>query len=1074
MANDYGAITSAVATLVIYLPVSITSQPQSQSAPAGSAVTLSVSATGTAPISYQWWNSAGAILEATNASYSLNPAQTNDTDNYYVIVANDYGAITSTVATLVIYLPVTITSQPQSQSAPAGSAVTLSVSATGTAPISYQWWNSAGAILEATNASYSLNPAQTNDTDNYYVIVANDYGAITSTVASLVIYLPVSITSQPQSQSAPAGSAVTLSVSATGTAPISYQWWNSAGAILEATNASYSLNPAQTNDTDNYYVIVANDYGAVTSTVATLVIYLPVSITSQPQSQSAPAGSAVTLSVSATGTAPISYQWWNSAGAILEATNASYSLNPAQTNDTDNYYVIVANDYGAITSAVATLVIYLPVSITSQPQSQSAPAGSAVTLSVSATGTAPLTYQWWNSVGAILEATNASYSLNPAQTNDSDNYYVIVANDYGAITSTVATLVIYLPVSITSQPQSQSAPAGSAVTLSVSATGTAPISYQWWNSVGAILEATNASYSLNPAQTNDSDNYYVIVANDYGAITSAVASLVIYLPVTITSQPQSQSAPAGSAVTLSVSATGTAPISYQWWNSAGAILEATNASYSLNPAQTNDSDNYYVIVANDYGAITSTVATLVIYLPVSITSQPQSQSAPAGSAVTLSVSATGTAPLTYQWWNSVGAILEATNASYSLNPAQTNDTDNYYVIVANDYGAITSTVATLVIYLPVSITSQPQSQSAPAGSAVTLSVSATGTAPISYQWWNSAGAILEATNASYSLNPAQTNDSDNYYVIVANDYGAITSTVASLVVYLPVTITSQPQSQSAPAGSAVTLSVSATGTAPLTYQWQFNGTNLPNDIITTVAGGGNGGDGAATNTSLNLPFGVGVDALGNLFIADTGDQRIRKVDTNGFITTVAGNGIWGYSGDGGAATNASFLFPLDVAPDASGNLFIADQDNHRVRRVDTNGIITTVVGNGMSGYSGDGGAATNASLRFPRGMALDAAGNLFIADSGNSVIRKVDTNGIITTVAGNGTAGYSGDGGAATNASLNQPNCVALDAFGNLFIADFATRRHPQSGHQRHHHDGGRQWYDRIFRGRWGRHQCQF
>ncbi len=810
MANDYGAITSAVATLVIYLPVSITSQPQSQSAPAGSAVTLSVSATGTAPISYQWWNSAGAILEATNASYSLNPAQTNDTDNYYVIVANDYGAITSAVATLVVYLPVTITSQPQSQSAPAGSAVTLSVSASGTAPLTYQWWNSAGAILEATNASYSLNPAQTNDTDNYYVIVANDYGAITSAVATLVVYLPVTITSQPQSQSAPAGSAVTLSVSASGTAPLTYQWWNSAGAILEATNASYSLNPAQTNDTDNYYVIVANDYGAITSAVATLVIYLPVSITSQPQSQSAPAGSAVTLSVSASGTAPISYQWWNSAGAILEATNASYSLNPAQTNDTDNYYVIVANDYGAITSAVATLVIYLPVTITSQPQSQSAPAGSAVTLSVSATGTAPISYQWWNSAGAILEATNASYSLNPAQTNDSDNYYVIVANDYGAITSAVATLVIYLPVSITSQPQSQSAPAGSAVTLSVSATGTAPISYQWWNSAGAILEATNASYSLNPAQTNDSDNYYVIVANDYGAITSAVATLVVYLPVTITSQPQSQSAPAGSAVTLSVSATGTAPISYQWWNSAGAILEATNASYSLNPAQTNDSDNYYVIVANDYGAITSAVATLVIYLPVSITSQPQSQSAPAGSAVTLSVSATGTAPLTYQWWNSAGAILEATNASYSLNPAQTNDSDNYYVIVANDYGAITSAVATLVIYLPVSITSQPQSQSAPAGSAVTLSVSATGTAPISYQWWNSAGAILEATNASYSLNPAQTNDSDNYYVIVANDYGAITSAVATLVVYLPVTITSQPQSQSAPAGSAVTLSVSAT------------------------------------------------------------------------------------------------------------------------------------------------------------------------------------------------------------------------------------------------------------------------
>ena len=303
------------------------------------------------------------------------------------------------------------------------------------------------------------------------------------------------------------------------------------------------LNPAQTNNSDNYFVIVANDYGAITSAVATLVVYLPVTITSQPQSQTVPAGADVTLSVTASGTEPFSYQWWNSAGAILDATNADYNLNPAQTNNSDNYFVIVSNDYGAITSAVATLVVYLPVNITAQPQSQTVPAGADVTLSVTATGTEPFSYQWWNSAGAILDATNADYNLNPAQTNNSDNYFVIVSNDYGAITSAVATLVVYLPVNITAQPQSQTAPAGADVTLSVTATGTEPFSYQWWNSAGAILDATNADYNLNPAQTNNSDNYFVIVANDYGAITSAVATLVVYLPVTITSQPQSQTCP---------------------------------------------------------------------------------------------------------------------------------------------------------------------------------------------------------------------------------------------------------------------------------------------------------------------------------------------------------------------------------------------------------------------------------------------------------------------------------------------------------------------------------------------------
>ena len=566
------------------------------------------------------------------------------------------------------------------------------------------------------------------------------------------------ITSQPQSQTVPVGSDVTLSVTATGTEPFSYQWWNSAGSILDATNASYQLESAQTNNSDNYFVIVSNDYGAITSAVATLVVYLPVAITSQPQSQTVPAGSDVTLSVTASGTEPFSYQWWNSAGAILDATNADYNLNPAQTNNSDNYFVIVSNDYGAITSAVATLVVYLPVAITGQPQGQTVPAGSDVTLSVTATGTEPFSYQWWNGAGAILDATNADYNLNPAQTNNSDNYFVIVSNDYGAITSAVATLVVYLPVAITSQPQSQTVPAGSDVTLSVTASGTEPFSYQWWNSAGAIQDATNADYNLNPAQTNNSDNYFVIVANDYGAITSAVATLVVYLPVNITGQPQSQTVPAGSDVTLSVTATGTEPFSYQWWNSAGAIQDATNASYLLESAQTNNSDNYFVIVANDYGAITSAVATLVVYLPVAITSQPQSQTVPAGSDVTLSVTASGTEPFSYQWWNSAGAIQDATNADYNLNPAQTNNSDNYFVIVANDYGAITSAVATLVVYLPVNITGQPQSQTVPAGSDVTLSVTATGTEPFSYQWWNSAGAIQDATNAELpcSIRPRPT------------------------------------------------------------------------------------------------------------------------------------------------------------------------------------------------------------------------------------------------------------------------------------------------------------------------------
>ncbi len=220
----------------------------------------------------------------------------------------------------------------------------------------------------------------------------------------------------------------------------------------------------------------------------------------------------------------------------------------------------------------------------------------------------------------------------------------------------------------------------------------------------------------------------------------------------------------------------------------------------------------------------------------------------------------------------------------------------------------------------------------------------------------------------------------------------------------------------------------------------------PGGSITTVAGDGTqnfGGD-ASTITPAQLyePYGVAVDAGGNLFIAAQGNNRIRKVTPGGSITTVAGTGSDGFSGDGGAATAAQLYAPAGVAVDADGNLFIGDYANHRIRKVTPGGIISTVAGDGTQGFGGDGGAATAAQLNRPSGVAVDAGGNLFIADYGNHRIRKVTPGGIITTVAGfTSTGGFSGDGGAATAAQLNRPSGVAVDAGGNLFIADFNNHR---------------------------------
>jgi len=219
-------------------------------------------------------------------------------------------------------------------------------------------------------------------------------------------------------------------------------------------------------------------------------------------------------------------------------------------------------------------------------------------------------------------------------------------------------------------------------------------------------------------------------------------------------------------------------------------------------------------------------------------------------------------------------------------------------------------------------------------------------------------------------------------------------------------------------------------------------------VITTVAGTGSdgyaGGGGLATAAALYYPSGVAVDAAGNLYIADTYNHRVRRVDAaTGTITTVAGTGVQGYGGDGGPATGATLSGPAGVAVDALGNLFIADEGNCRVRRVDAaTGTITTVAGTGVRGYAGDGGPATSAELTFPSGVAVDAAGTVFIADRANNRVRRVDaTTGVITTVAGIGSFGYSGDGGPATSAALGSPEGLAVDGAGNLFIADTSNNR---------------------------------
>ena len=212
-----------------------------------------------------------------------------------------------------------------------------------------------------------------------------------------------------------------------------------------------------------------------------------------------------------------------------------------------------------------------------------------------------------------------------------------------------------------------------------------------------------------------------------------------------------------------------------------------------------------------------------------------------------------------------------------------------------------------------------------------------------------------------------------------------------------------------------------------------------NGIITTFAGNGtfgfSGDNGPSNLASLCGPCTIRSDKVGNYYIADCVDNRIRRINNEGIISTIAGDGFYGYSGDNGPAIAARLFGPSDIVFDAQGNLLFADSNNHCIRKIDIMGQITTVIGNGSSGFSGDNGLAPAAMLNTPYSLACDANNNIYIADRGNNRIRKVSNN-IITTVAGIGIQGYSGDGGMAIEAKLNSPSGIDCDADGNLYIAD--------------------------------------
>ena len=899
------------------------------------------------------------------------------------------GADAAWVDEVSLLFDVAITTQPVGQTVDPNASVSFTVAAGGTGPISYQWRKNGSNIVGATSASYTIASAQQSHEGDYSVVVSNAFSSATSDAATLTVNDPVVVTTHPAGQTVNPNASVTFTVTASGTSPLGYQWRKNGGNIGGATSASYTIASAQQADEGGYSVVVSNAFSSATSNTATLTVNDPVVVTTQPSSRAVNPNASTTFTVAVSGTGPLSYQWSKNGSNILGATGASYTIASAQQADEGDYTVMVSNAFSSATSNAATLTVNDPVVVTTHPVSQAVNLNATVTFTVTASGTGPLGYQWRKNGGNIGGATSASFTIASAQASDQAGYSVVVSNAFSSVTSNTANLTVQAAGTITQQPVSQTVNPGANATLTVVAVSNgSAFSYQWRKNGSDLLGANSASLTINAVQEGNEGSYAVLLTNNLGSILSNPASLTVNDPVVLTTQPVGQTVNPNASVNFTVAASGTGPFNYQWRKNGSDVAGATSTTHTIGSAQQSDEGDYSVVVSNGFSSATSNSAALMVNDPVVITAQPQPALVTAGSSVTFIVSATGTAPLGYQWRKDGNLLVGANDPVLNLSGVQMADAGAYDVVVDNIVGSVTSSAASLQIGTePPAIVAQPQDATAEITAPVEFSVLASGAGPLSYQWSHNGVPLPGGTNSTLVLAAAGISDFGGYSVIVSNANGSVTSNTAVLRL-----------------------------------------TNVPTYTFSTIAGSmGKSGDvdGTGSAARFSSPKQMVMEGSSNLLVADYGNGQIRRVSVSGSVT---GLGFLFYTGPG---SGLRIYQPEGVAVNASGQIFSTDYWPF-VRR-NTFGTVINLAGGVGLGYGQSGhrdGVGNDALFSAPRGLAVDAQGNVIVADSLNAVIRKITPSAEVSTIAG--VANQSGVDGAR----LHTPAAVAVDSLGRVLIAD--------------------------------------